>query len=77
MNVNLDICARFLRTHNVEGESAEPRSRRLIGAATTYLAQEGKEELALGMLEHAVWTTPWSAPARAFLAGVSSALPAQ
>ncbi|KAL8292821.1 hypothetical protein RQP46_000515 [Phenoliferia psychrophenolica] len=77
LNDNLDICARFLRTRDVAGESAEPRSRRLIGAATAIMAQEGKEEVALGMLEHAVRMAPWSALARTFLTKASNAIVAK
>ena len=65
--MNLEICARFLRTHDVEGEEAEGRTRRLVGAATATLAQEGREVEGVGMLQAAVWSSPWSASAREFL----------
>ncbi|KAK4701573.1 superkiller protein 3, partial [Phenoliferia sp. Uapishka_3] len=73
-NSNLEICSRFVRTHDVEGEGADPKSRRLVGVATTYFSQEGKEDLALSMLEKAVFTTPWTKTARRYLSAVSEAL---
>ncbi|KAM0752109.1 TPR-like protein [Meredithblackwellia eburnea MCA 4105] len=63
-NINLEICSRFLRTKNVVGETTDSKARRLIGGATIFAAQEGKETEALSMLEKAVWSAPWHSAAR-------------
>lgn len=63
-NVHIEICARFLRTYDVQGESAESRSGRLGILAVPRVAEAGREEEARALLENAVWTAPWSEPAR-------------
>lgn len=72
--VNLEICARLMRTNRVDGENAEARSMRHRSGALIELAKEGKEEEGLAIMERAVYLSPWSLDFRSDLDLVRKAL---